>query len=113
MDPAQVIRGCETHETGRWTVTCSSWNADPSEHGPIMTKTTRRRSVLAIAVALTASLFAGCNTTKYYERKHHSDEVMILAADPTEAHFLQKCYYSREGSAGGIGTSAGGGCGCY
>jgi len=37
---------------------------------------------------------------------------MNLAEDKGEVNFYQKSYYSREGSAGGIGAIAGGGCGC-
>ena len=42
-----------------------------------------------------------------------ADPVMEFETDGTEVHFHQKVYYSMEGSAGGIGSSAGGGCGCY
>ncbi len=58
-------------------------------------------------------LLAGCNTVEFYEKAAFQDPVMSLLDSPTKAHFHQKCFYSMEGSAGGIGTSAGGGCGCY
>jgi hypothetical protein len=38
---------------------------------------------------------------------------MAFDTDPSEMHFQQKVFYSMEGSAGGFGSSAGGGCGCY
>lgn len=43
----------------------------------------------------------------------YSDPVMDFDDGATETHWFQKVHYSTEGSAGGIGTSAGGGCGCY
>ncbi|MGE3163866.1 MAG: DUF4266 domain-containing protein [Planctomycetota bacterium] len=55
----------------------------------------------------------GCRNVEFYERELLVDPILALDDDPTEIHFLQKCLYSREGSAGGIGSSAGGGCGCY
>jgi hypothetical protein len=33
--------------------------------------------------------------------------------EPIETHWYSKLYFSLEGSIGGIGTSGGGGCGCY
>ena len=42
-----------------------------------------------------------------------ADPVMAFESDPAEAHFYQKCMYSREAAVGGIGGGAGGGCGCY
>lgn len=65
-------------------------------------------------ILLLGSLAAGsCNTVEFYEMEHFGDSVMNLDDGPAEAHFHQKIYYSMEGSAGGIGTTAGGGCGCY
>jgi len=71
------------------------------------------RPLLGIAMlALVASL-AGCRTVAFYEKEHLNDVTMVFEEDPTETHFLQKVLYSREGSVGGVGTGAGGGCGCY
>jgi hypothetical protein len=42
-----------------------------------------------------------------------TDPAMELDDGATETHWFQKVHYSVEGSAGGIGTGAGGGCGCY
>ncbi|MFT5286761.1 MAG: hypothetical protein ACI8TQ_002933 [Planctomycetota bacterium] len=63
------------------------------------------------AAALVA--IAGCNTVEFYEKGAFQDPAMDLAGSGSEAHFHQKVFYSMEGSAGGIGSSAGGGCGCY
>ncbi len=59
------------------------------------------------------ALGAGCNTVEYYEMRAFADPTMELEDGAAETHAYQKIYYSIEGSAGGIGTSAGGGCGCY
>jgi hypothetical protein len=73
---------------------------------------TSARAILASLLVLLSSL-AGCSTVEYYEKERLSDPAMVFETDPTEVHFVQKCFYSREGSAGGIGDTAGGGCGCY
>jgi hypothetical protein len=57
--------------------------------------------------------FSACKTVEFYDKARLNDPAMKFDEDPTETHFLQKTAYSREGSAGGIGTGAGGGCGCY
>ena len=50
---------------------------------------------------------------EYHQKQRFSNAIMLFDPDGSEIHFLQKTYYSREGSAGGIGATAGGGCGCY
>jgi hypothetical protein len=60
-----------------------------------------------------AAAAIGCETVAFYEKEHLNDPSMLMEENPTETHLLQKTLYSREGSAGGIGSSAGGGCGCY
>jgi hypothetical protein len=49
----------------------------------------------------------------FYEKAAFADPVMNMADDPVETHWYAKLYFSLEGSIGGIGTSGGGGCGCY
>lgn len=56
---------------------------------------------------------SGCRSVAFYEKRAFSNPLMDLDEGPTEAHWYQKVYYSDEGAAGGFGTSAGGGCGCY
>ncbi|MEZ6187157.1 MAG: DUF4266 domain-containing protein [Planctomycetota bacterium] len=68
----------------------------------------RRLTYACLLLAL-----AGCKTVDFTEKRHLADPVMQLDDGAAETHFQQKCTYSREGSAGGIGSSAGGGCGCY
>ncbi len=72
-----------------------------------------RRVVCGCVLAASATTLLGCKTVDFYERRLLTDAVMNLDPGPTEAHFMQKVLYSREGAAGGIGESAGGGCGCY
>lgn len=83
---------------------------DPSRAG--LRRLVPARGILASLLILLPAL-SGCSTVEYYEKERLSDPAMVFETDPTEVHFFQKCYYSREGSAGGIGDTAGGGCGCY
>lgn len=69
-----------------------------------------RRLIGSMFVVLAVS---GCVATDFTERRRLTDPIMTLDDSAGETHFHQKVYYSREGSAGGIGGSAGGGCGCY
>lgn len=73
---------------------------------------TLRRSLLALLL-LALPLLGGCQNVDFTERQHLSDPVLELGESASETHFHQKVFYSREGSAGGIGSSGGGGCGCY
>ena len=70
----------------------------------------RRSACVLVLLALST---AGCAATDFTERRRLADPIMGLDDTAGETHLLQKTYYSREGSAGGIGGSAGGGCGCY
>lgn len=67
---------------------------------------------LALAAAILAGA-AGCQNVDFTQRRHLADPLMDLDDGPTETHFAQKTFYSREGSVGGIGAAAGGGCGCF
>ena len=58
-------------------------------------------------------LLGSCRSVEFYEKEAFSDASMALDEHPCEVHWYQKVFYSMEGSAGGIGTVAGGGCGCY
>lgn len=75
------------------------------------TATRCTRMLLLTSVLLV--LLTGCASVPFYEKGRLQDPIMALAPDGTEAHAYQKIYYSREGSVGGIGQGAGGGCGCY
>ena len=70
------------------------------------------RRLLCLGV-LTCLALTACRNVEFYEKAAFSRSIMSFDEGPAEAHFLQKCFYSIEGSAGGLGTSAGGGCGCY
>jgi hypothetical protein len=71
------------------------------------------RTALRLLLLTAAAALAGCNTVEFYELERFTDRVMALDDGAAEIHFHQKIHYSMEGSAGGIGTTAGGGCGCY
>lgn len=66
-----------------------------------------------LAALLVAFALQGCATTDFTERRRLADPIMALEDPGAETHLQQKTSYSREGSVGGIGGSAGGGCGCY
>ncbi|MEZ6017719.1 MAG: DUF4266 domain-containing protein [Planctomycetota bacterium] len=72
-----------------------------------------RRRGAWLALTLAVASLAGCNTVEFHERRLLADPAMQETQDEAETHFLQKVRYSDEGAAGGIGTGAGGGCGCY
>ena len=71
------------------------------------------RSVAVTLVAVVTLSAAACQTVEFYEKERINDPAMKFEDDPSETHFRQKSLYSREGSVGGVGTGAGGGCGCY
>jgi len=73
----------------------------------------RARAGFLAALFTILAASASCRSVEFYERERLGDTVMSLEENPAELHFHQKVFYSMEGSAGGIGTSAGGGCGCY
>ncbi|MDP6410214.1 MAG: DUF4266 domain-containing protein [Planctomycetota bacterium] len=73
----------------------------------------RCRARALFLLLLACSPLAGCGSVEFYERRHLAERHMLLDDGPGEAHFYQKTIYSMEGSAGGVGASAGGGCGCY
>lgn len=79
-------------------------------HEPVSARAVRRLTWFLILAVI---LLAGCSPVAFYEKGRLQDPIMALDADLTETHAYQKIYYSREGSVGGIGTGAGGGCGCY
>lgn len=70
----------------------------------------RDRLLPAVLLGATA---LGCQTVEFWELEALADPVMTMEATPAEVHYHQKVFYSMEGSAGGIGEGAGGGCGCY
>jgi hypothetical protein len=70
-------------------------------------------SRFAFLAALAGSCLSACRSVEFYEKAALSAPAMSLASPRCEVHWHQKVFYSHEGSAGGIGTVAGGGCGCY
>lgn len=81
-----------------------------------MPPTSRRNPVPFRLLAATAllGLSSACRSSvAFYEKSAFSDPAMDMAEEPMETHWYAKLYFSLEGSIGGIGTSGGGGCGCY
>lgn len=78
-----------------------------------MTRSRRLTRLARSCAGALLALAAGCQNVDFTEREHLGDPVMSLGDSASETHFHQKVFYSREGSAGGIGASGGGGCGCY
>lgn len=72
---------------------------------------TRPPTFWLVSLVLATSL--GCQNVDFTQRRHLGDPVLRLTQPKSEVLFHQKVFYSREGSAGGIGSGGGGGCGCY
>ena len=85
----------------------------PTTHPGAAPRPALRRSARWCLALLTPALLGGCEAVDFTQRRRLSDPIMELGDDPAETHLHQKVTYSREGSAGGIGSSAGGGCGCF
>lgn len=61
---------------------------------------------------LVALLAQGCTPTRYYERRKLLDRAMVFDADLRLEYIRNKTEAAREGSFGGYGAAAVGGCGC-
>jgi len=73
----------------------------------------RAWAVVRIAAAFALATAAlGCATVAQNRRGRLADPMMRLDDEPLDAYRQQKMYTTREGAAGGDGTTAGGGCGC-
>ena len=66
-----------------------------------------------LGIAMLGFAASGCRGPAFYEKESFENAVMKAEADRGETHLRQKVHYSREAGIGGIGDSAGGGCGCY
>jgi hypothetical protein len=78
----------------------------------------RSPSKWALAIALRllpialAFGLAACTEVEFYERQHLASALMQFESSPALDDLMQKVFYSREATTGGIGAGAGGGCGC-
>lgn len=70
------------------------------------------RASRRMALALLGCAMLGCENVEFYEKARLASPLMAFDDDSTRVHAMQKVFYSREASVGGIGSSAGGGCGC-
>lgn len=71
------------------------------------------RARLLPTLLVPVALLSSCRHVEFYEKAAFSDPTMAFEQSRCEVHWYQKVFYSEEGSVGGIGTVAGGGCGCY
>ena len=68
------------------------------------------RGLCLICVAVMLS--SGCVRVAAYERGYLSQVTMRPVVDPLEARASNQLHRAREAASGGIGSPAGGGCGC-
>ena len=67
--------------------------------------------VVVVALVLLAGQFVGCVVVPRYARETLGDPAMAANEDMLGRAY-RKLRTTREGAAGGDGTTAGGGCGC-
>lgn len=65
-----------------------------------------------ILVILAALLISSCASVRPYEKAFINDEEMNLGPRKEQVFEINSETY-REGASGGMGSKAGGGCGCY
>jgi len=70
-----------------------------------------KRVLIGFSVIIFLVAGSGCVTTKPWEREYLADPIMSLDQDREEKSVRDHFLGTREGSAGGFGTT-GGGCGC-
>ena len=68
---------------------------------------------ILVVLVCVMSLLPGCESVRFYEKRLLTAPLMTLGESPDRVHLFANCTYTKEGSIGGIRTSAGGGCGCY
>ena len=78
-----------------------------------MKKLLAERYAQVVGALLLSLVTSGCGGVAFYERQAFANPVMQAEPDRSETHFRQKVQYSREAAIGGIGETAGRGCGCY
>ena len=67
---------------------------------------------LLLILALAAAGLGGCVRVHQVDRETLSQQIMQFDPMGNRQAFLNDFHSIREGSAGGVGQSAGGGCGC-
>jgi hypothetical protein len=70
---------------------------------------TLRRILIPLGLALAP---LGCTTTRYHEREKIADRSAAFDQDRQVLYLRDKIEAAREGSFGGFGGAAAGGCGC-
>lgn len=75
-------------------------------------KLEKRGRYRPVALSLVVSVLSACSTVPQNRRARFADPMMNVHGEPLDAARRQKLYDTREGAAGGDGTTAGGGCNC-
>ncbi|HEX7668846.1 MAG TPA: DUF4266 domain-containing protein [Polyangiaceae bacterium] len=65
-----------------------------------------------VAWLLLVSVLSACGNVPQNRRARFADPMMSVRGEALDAARRQKLYDTREGAAGGDGTTAGGGCDC-
>jgi len=78
----------------------------------LSTERPRRRPAWLVAAALLCAFACGCATTRVVDREKIASDVMQFDGDRTVTFLRGKVEAAREGSLGGYGGAAAGGCGC-
>lgn len=66
------------------------------------------------AIGISLLCLQSCLTpVPFHQRRALSNSTMTNWGDPLETHWMSKVVHSMEGGVGDVGTSGGGGCGCY
>jgi len=71
-----------------------------------------RRRTRLILIAAAAALLGGCLRVHQVDRETLSQPIMQFEPMGSRQAFLNDVHAIREGASGGVGQSAGGGCGC-
>ncbi len=72
----------------------------------------RRKNIRIFALAALSALACGCVRVHQVDRETLSRQIMQLEPMGARQAFLNDFHSIREGASGGVGQSAGGGCGC-
>ncbi len=72
----------------------------------------RRRLLCLLTLLLLLPLPTSCVKTKFYQRERLVDRAMQFDADQAFVFIRHKTEAAREGSFGGFGAAAAGGCAC-
>lgn len=70
------------------------------------------RLLVALGLLGCIGWLSGCQTTRYYQRRHVADRCMQFDSNGRLVYIRNKIEAAREGGLGGFGSASAGGCGC-